>query len=205
MRQQIRKKMETWVVQNEVKKAQDAANATWKKRWQTKLRFRLGQLTTFVLTLGYIALLTSLLKYEGVISEKVPLVPIVPLSLSVMNVLMPMLIKKIVKKERHFRPVEALQAMMMRIFVIKMVQLCTIMLTLLRIKAADEQDDGSLLAKYFKSGDATAAAGSERCPEAQFGGIFFKLVITDALVFSAMQVPAPVPGPHARAAATPPL
>ena len=34
-RQQIRKKMETWVVQNEVKKAQDAANATWKKRWQT--------------------------------------------------------------------------------------------------------------------------------------------------------------------------
>jgi hypothetical protein len=185
MRQQIRKQMESWVVATEEKKAFEAAHATWAKRTSTRVKMYIGKFVTFLVIICYITLLSSLLAFEKDIAKVVGKMPVVPLCLSVLNILMPKLIKKIVKAEGHFRPIEILEANLLRIYVIKMVQLGTIMLTLLRIKAASTGPNEPSLLRYFQHSDFDAK--DYPCPETNFGGIFFKLVITDALVFSGMQ------------------
>ena len=69
-----------------------------------------------------------------------------PLILSVLNVTMPLLVKEIVKAEGHFRSIEVLQLCMQRIYIVKMVQLSTILFSLMQIMRAREAREGHAIA-----------------------------------------------------------
>ena len=97
------------------------------------------------------------------------------LIISMLNVLVPFILKFIVKKEKHIRQTAELKALMYRIYAFKLVQLAVIMYSLGKISVAEE---GSIY-ENTKS--------NVECPERQFGTTFLRLTCTDAVVFLATQ------------------
>eukprot|EP01051_Picozoa_sp_SAG22_P009420 SAG22_NODE_786_length_7246_cov_3.133762_2_plen_1777_part_00 len=202
MRQDLRKQMETWVVATEEKAHIEETHKDCVKRTVHEIRLKGGFLITIAMLAGYAWALYQILTYQEVIAEKFTgLAP--SLILSVLNLTVPLSIKYIIKLEGHFRSIDILKATMTRIFVVKLVQLTSIMWGLLRIydeKKQAEEDESTGLSVSTQStttgtGNSTVTTeetvmengGKSYCVERQFGYLFFRLVLTDAMVFSMMQ------------------
>lgn len=198
MRQEIRKQMETWVVATEEKNQIMETHKDCFKRTCHWIRLKTGFVLTIAMLCGYAFALYQILDKQEEISEKFSgLVP--SLILSVLNVTAPLSIKYIIRLEGHFRSIEVLQATMTRIFVLKLVQLTSIMGGLLRLynKRREEADaaEGLTMSTDISTNALNQTdvnvdlqtSGNHYCVERQFGYLFFRLVLTDALVFSLMQ------------------
>eukprot|EP01050_Picozoa_sp_SAG11_P011323 SAG11_NODE_1192_length_5564_cov_1.990851_2_plen_688_part_00 len=195
MRQEIRKKMETWVVETEESDAIREAHQNIFKRGLHYFRLKLGFLVTVAFLFGYAYTLFLILDQQDEIAALLtPAAP--PLLLSILNVMMPVLIKTIVKIEGHFRSTDVLQVCMQRIFIVKLVQLSSIMLSLMELyeekkEAATLTIEQTTLTTVINNSTTIQSAASltstGECVEALFGGIFFRLVLTDAFVFSFLQ------------------
>lgn len=179
MRQSIRTKLDRWLQAHseemqEQAMAWNGENADWKSRfkflaYETKLLTGLF-LTGLVLVMHVGALSWTLIN-EG--SFAYPIIP--SLIISVLNVLVPLILKKIIRAEKHIRQTDEVKALMYRIYAFKLIQLAVIMYSLGKISVAEE---GSIY-KGTKS--------QSQCPERQFGTTFLRLTCTDAVVFLVTQ------------------
>eukprot|EP01043_Picozoa_sp_COSAG02_P001816 COSAG02_NODE_39_length_48074_cov_106.508890_29_plen_1927_part_00 len=206
MRQGIRHKVEMDLMRREEKLKLEAVQHSWTKRICHQLRQNSGRAATFMLLVAHVYVITQVLKYEQAV-EKILIAPlnrlVVPLIISVLNVTVPKVLRVIVKLEDHLTGREVIYTYMGRVYIVKMVQLSTIMYSMAKIMSVNQikqslvdtrlnaAEVGGILNEYFDSAVANSEANCDTsdatagctCTEARFGAMFLRLVVTDALVF----------------------
>eukprot|EP01043_Picozoa_sp_COSAG02_P052473 COSAG02_NODE_5660_length_4147_cov_7.311512_2_plen_963_part_01 len=166
MRQDIRQRLDTWLQSYEELQRKSEIEKSLTKKWGHKLRKASGKAVTLLLLSVHVYALTYLLSVQQSLEDK-GVGFLAPLSISILNAVVPQVIKRIVEMEHHIHQVHELSATMGRIFAFKIIQLSVILYSLTKIEASPAAVEGSI----------------EFCPETRFGQVFLGLVRTDALVF----------------------
>jgi Ca2+-binding EF-hand superfamily protein/RNA-binding protein YhbY len=179
MRQRLRKRLDQWLQSYAEDKQMREIEKHWFKRILYDSRLLAGFSATVVLIIGYVLILSWILISEdtfkisfsiGGAEASIKLAFISELLITILDELMPNLIALIVKSENHIRHNSELATLLQRIFFTKIVQLGVILYSVAKVSSAAE---GSLY--------ATESSGT-KCPEAEFGDIFLKLLFADALL-----------------------
>lgn len=165
MRQQLRFQLERWLMKHEESEAAKELHDNFCKWLRHTATLYTGKLLTLALYVAHVTCLFIVLDSQDWIAENVNRLAS-PLIISGLNALVPSLIKIIVLHEDHVKAESELKATMLRVYLVKMIQLFVILLKM--------RNDG---------GDANA----DECQEERFGALFFKLVLTDAMVFMTTQ------------------
>lgn len=181
-RQHIRRTLDKWsqsLFEHEQEEAMiwtdhSEHKATWRTRckfltYETKLLAGLS--ATLAVLVMYVVAISWMLINESSFDYAIGS----SLAISMLNGLVPFVLKKIVKHEKHIRQTAELKAVMYRIYAFKLIQLAVIMYSLGKISIAEE---GSL----YQNTKSQAS-----CPEREFGTTFLRLTCTDAIVFLATQ------------------
>jgi CRP-like cAMP-binding protein/Ca2+-binding EF-hand superfamily protein len=209
MRQGIRHKLEMDLMRREEIKKQEELRKSWTKRLRHVIYYYSGRAASLVLLVGHVYLITQVLKYEQAMGDFLisPLDRLIaPMIISVLNITVPKVLRFIVAHEDHLTTRDILYQYMGRVYIVKMVQLSTILYSMAKIMSVhqikqdlidagleDNQVSG-LLNTYFDQSVSHVAADNGNCDpndatagctctEARFGTIFFRLVLTDGFVF----------------------
>jgi hypothetical protein len=162
MRQQIRHTLEKWLMKHEEEEAQkEIYDNKWRyvKHQATLLS---GKVATLVVLSLHVYGIAKVLELQPVLSEYSAL--IAPLTISMLNVGVPQILKLIVLHEDHVKAESELRTTMIRVYAVKMIQMLVVLFTMYNDTVLDET-----------------------CPEDRYGALFLKMVLTDAMVFMSMQ------------------
>jgi adenylate kinase family enzyme len=196
MRQEVRAKLDTWLQSHEEALRQKEVDRVWYTRLGHQARIYVGRSLTLVLLGGHVTALTYFLTAADSLKAK-GLGFLSPLSISILNVSVPALIKAFVMFEHHIHHLSELQSIMSRIFAFKIIQLFVILYNLTKLAQSEvcSSPSNTVDCSDFTAGDQASCEDvatcvyndAALCPEARYGETFLRLVMTDALVFMSMQ------------------
>eukprot|EP01046_Picozoa_sp_COSAG06_P019478 COSAG06_NODE_1392_length_9603_cov_310.303346_1_plen_2241_part_10 len=164
MRQEIRSYLDTWLQTHEEDVLNQEISASITARAGHQVHVWIGRVATIVLVVVDIYILTSLLKMGSFLSS---------VCISMLDAVMPTIIAKIVKSEKHIHHMAELSSMMVRLYAFKLIQFWVIVSSL---RFSDAEDD-----------TATTELDEIACPETDYGAKFLQLTLTAELVFIGQQ------------------